>query len=215
MMTTIALINPNSNTATTARMVALAQAAVPRASITGHTATRAPGMILTEGELIAAAPEVERIGHALRGVDGVIVSAFGDPGADALAAALPVPVTGLAQASFAAAARHGRFGVATTTPALVAAIDARAAQLGHGDRFVGTFTAGDVDPRQLMDDPDCLIDTLVRAVRMAVARGADAVCIGGGPLSGLADRIALKVPLIDAVTAAALDMKRQIQSRAT
>ncbi|MBU2958295.1 aspartate/glutamate racemase family protein [Paracoccus sp. 1_MG-2023] len=212
-MPKVALINPNSNPDTTLRMVALARTAVPGLLIKGHTATRSPRMIVTAHHLKAAAAEVEEIGARLTGIDGVIVSAYGDPGADALASRLTVPVTGLAKASFVAAARHGRFGVATTTPDLAAAIDARAAALGHGDRFVGTFVAGDADPLALMSDPDRLVATLARAVRMAMDAGAQAVCIGGGPLAGLGRMIGEGVPLIDPVTAAAIDMQAQIDAR--
>ena len=59
-----------------------------------------------------------------------------------------------------------------------------------------------------MDDPDALVAALAAAADRAVAAGARAVCIGGGPLAGLTGRIGSSVPLIDPVAAAARAMAR-------
>ena len=45
--------------------------------------------------------------------DAVLIGCFGDPGLMALRESSPVPVTGLAEASFIEAARHGRFAIVT------------------------------------------------------------------------------------------------------
>ncbi|PNB46275.1 hydantoin racemase, partial [Pseudomonas sp. FW305-130] len=78
----ILLINPNSLEATTAMMVAIAASAAGDGfDFIGATATRAPAMIVTPDALGAAAPEVEQIARAHRdSCDGIIVSAFGNPG---------------------------------------------------------------------------------------------------------------------------------------
>lgn len=63
--------------------------------------------------------------------DGVLISAFGDPGLDAMRPVCSCPVARIAEASMTEAARDGRrFGVATTTPALVDSIRKRAASYG-------------------------------------------------------------------------------------
>ena len=86
-------------------------------------------MILTTDELAAAAPAVVEIGLAgADRVDGAIIGAFGDP-ATALREQRSIPVVGIAEAAMLEAAEGGRrFGVATTTPALVEIIAERARQ---------------------------------------------------------------------------------------
>ena len=134
-MPRILLINANSSEATTAMMVGIARGVVPETiSVVGATATRSPPMIVTAEALAAAADEVIEIGMREAGaVAGVIVGAFGDPGLASLQRQLPIPVVGICQAAMLEAATDGRrFGVATTTPDLVAAIDQTGARLWGG-----------------------------------------------------------------------------------
>ena len=216
-MRPVILINPNTNVATTDMMVAVARKHAPELSFVGLTAREGPSLIVNEGQLDLAALQVEALAGEVAAMEpsGVIVSAFGDPGADALAARLSCPVTGIAEASFAAAAAFGRFAVATTTPDLVKRIEMRVSELGYGARYCGTYLTGGMDVQRLMDDTGRLDAELVRAIACAAQAGARAVCIGGGPLSGARDRIGARasLPLIDPVCAAADLMK--IRTRAT
>ena len=189
------LINPNSNRATTDMMVQIAQSAASGAvEVIGATARDSPMMIVDPAALAAAGPPVVEIGlGAGPDVSGIIVSAFGDPGLADLRRRAGVPVVGIAEAAMLAASAGGRrFGVATTTPRLVGAIDARVAALGLGSLYTGTrVTVGDADG--LVGDPAVLIEALGRVVGMCVAGdGAEAVIIGGGPLG---DAAAALVPL--------------------
>jgi Asp/Glu/hydantoin racemase len=163
-------------------------------------------MIVNETELRAAAHEVERtwrdtaVPHA-----GVIVSAYGDPGVALLRqAGAATPVVGICEASMLDAAEGGRrFGVATVTPDLVDAIDAKARELGLGDLYTGVcLTPG--DPRELASDPQALEEALARAVVACIDKGAQAVIIGGGPLGQAAVSLAprFEVPVIAPITAA-------------
>ncbi|TGN86719.1 aspartate/glutamate racemase family protein [Bradyrhizobium yuanmingense] len=181
----ILLINPNSNEATTTMMVAIARsAAADGFDIVGATATRAPTMIVSADALEAAALEVEEIAR-LRGdeCDGVIVSAFGDPGLTGIKAAMKLTAVGIGESAMLEAAGNGRrFGVATTTPLLKAKIDALPDTLGLRARYTGTRLA-DGDPQELMRDPAQLRAALAGAVEACIVRdGAEAVIIGGGPL---------------------------------
>lgn len=204
-MTRLLLLNPNTSAATTAAMVAIAQAAAPEGvGITGATAATGVPLITDEGSLALAADAVCALAAGLDpdGWDGVIVAAFGDPGIDALRARLSVPVTGIGEAGLAEAARDGRrFSVVTTTPLLAAAI-ARAASRHAGFRGV-RLTPG--DPAALTADPAALRAALERCCSDAVGLdGAEAVVIGGGPLAAAARVIAprLAVPVIEPVPAA-------------
>jgi Asp/Glu/hydantoin racemase len=187
------LINPNTSRATTGQMAAIARTiAPPGVDIIGITAPRGVLMILTADELVAAAPVVVEIGISeAADVDGIIVGAFGDPGLAVLRQRVAVPVVGIAEAAILEAAAEGRrFGVATTTPALIAVIAERVCELGVAELYTGIrLTPG--DPMALVTDPPLLIEALAEAVRESIEQdGAEAVIIGGGPLGQAAIALA-------------------------
>lgn len=206
-MPNILLINPNSSQVTTDMMVRIAQADAPAGyTVIGITANGGPSMIVNETELQAAAIEVE---HVWRGAGesyaGVIISAFGDPGVEQVRALSgDTPVVGICEASMLEAAEGGRrFGVATVTPDLVNAIDAKAHQLDLDALYTGVqLTPG--DPRALTAQPQTLEDALATATRECLNQGAQAVIIGGGPLGQAAVRLAqrFEMPLIAPISAA-------------
>jgi allantoin racemase len=201
----IALINPNTNAATTTAMADIARTAAGDVVIDAITAPFGSPLITTPSELSQGAAAVEAVCAALpAGYDGVIVAAFGDPGLEAARARLGIPVTGLAEAGLLAAAAHGRFSVATTTPALVASIERLAERYGCAEALASVrLTPG--DPTVTMGDPARLLAALEQACRTAIAEdGAQAIVIGGGPLAvaarGLRPR--LPVPVIEPIPAA-------------
>jgi allantoin racemase len=206
-MTHILLINPNTSEATTAEMVAIANAIAPQGTeVSGATARHGPKMILRTEELRAAVPEVIDIGLAAAGdIDGIIIGAFGDPGVAQLRRQVSVPVIGIAEASMQEAAHGGRrFGIATTTSALVEIIAAYTARLGLADLYAGIrLTAG--NPLALVADPPRLVEALAEAARHSIeCDGAEAVVIGGGPLGRAAMAVAERfvTPIIAPVPAA-------------
>jgi allantoin racemase len=185
----ILLINPNSNKATTEMMVQIAQSAAPDdIEIVGATAPRSPLMIIDPAALAASAPQVVEIGLSQdKEVSGIIISAFGDPGWAELRRQAKVPVVGIAEAAMLAASDKGRrFAVATTTPELVASIDARAAELGLAKLYTGTRVTTE-DPNKLVAEPGRLVEALREVVSTCIERDkAEAVIIGGGPLGNAA-----------------------------
>jgi hypothetical protein len=75
----------------------------------------------------------------------------------------------VAEAAMLAVPDKGRrFGVATTTPMLVASIDARAAEIGLAKLYTGTRVTTE-DPNALVDDPARLVEAL-RQVRLDLHR---------------------------------------------
>jgi Asp/Glu/hydantoin racemase len=168
-MTRILLINPNTSETTTAQMAAIAASEAPRGTeVIGATARRGAPMILTAEELAFAASEVLEIGlAAARDVDGIIIGAFGDPGLAALRQRAGVPVVGIAEAAMLEAAEgNRRFGVATTTPALIEVIAERAHELGLAERYTGIrLTSG--DPMALVADPSLGQAAIAIAARFA------------------------------------------------
>lgn len=215
------LINPNTNTVTTSLMVGIARGAAPAdVQVDGLTVSQGSPLI-TKPEMLrrAAWSVAQTLGAAdLRGVSGVIVAAFGDPGLLQARATCACPVTGIAEAGMAEAALGGRrFAVVTTTPDLSGPIAATAAAYGHAQQFAGVvLTAG--DPARVMADPDRLTEALHDACRRALDDlGAEAIVIGGGPLARAARTLAalLACPVIEPVPAAVrLAVKRAGEGQA-
>jgi len=213
----ILLINPNTSRSTTQMMVDIARATLADdLEIRGLTMARGVPMIVEEADLRAAGDAVGAMdlpspGPAGADVRGVIVGAFGDPGADALRRRLAVPVVGIGEAAMREAAQHGRrFGIATTTPLLAPSIEANVRRHGLEASFSGVrFTRG--DPRMLGLDPAALETMLADAVQACVdADGAQAVVIGGGPLGNAAEALSrrLAIPVISPVPAACRSLLR-------
>jgi Asp/Glu/hydantoin racemase len=183
-------------------MCAIAARHLP--DVQGWTAPQGADLIQTPALLAQAAHQIAQL-QPPEGCCGVIVSAFGDPGAARLAARLTIPVIGIGAAAAQAAGHGGRsFAVATTTPQLVDSINAlMTAHAGQG-RYVGCFlTNGPV--MTVMNDPALLDRELLHAAQQAARAGAQAVIIGGGPLAEAALRIAplCPVPLIQPIVEAA------------
>ena len=192
-MTSILLINPNTSAHSTEMMLAVARPLLPAGvALRGIGAARGAPMILDEAALAEAEVEVVRIGWAERGgSDAVIVAAFGNPGADKLRKLLPVPVLGIGEAAMREASAGGRrFGIATTTPGLVRSIEAGVRRLGLDDGFTGVRVPTDRDPLALAANPADQDDELALAATLCIELdGAEAVVIGGGPLSDTATRL--------------------------
>ncbi|WP_162583489.1 aspartate/glutamate racemase family protein [Variovorax sp. PBS-H4] len=137
--------------------------------------------------------------------DAVLIGCFGDPGLFALRETCGLPVGGLAQAAFSAAAAHGRFAVVTGGERWGPMLERLALALGHAHSLAGIHTVAQ-SGAELAADPAGAHALLADACLEAVARfGADAVILGGAGLAGLAAAIApgLPVPLIDSVSAGA------------
>lgn len=215
----VLLINPNSLEVTTAMMVAIAKSAAgDDFDIIGATATRAPTMIVSAEALDAAALEVEEIAQANQeSCDGIIVSAFGDPGLAGIKASMTLPAVGIGESAMLDAGENGRrFGVATTTPLLGAKIDALPEALGLRSQYTGTRFA-DGDPQALMRDPARLRAALAGAVEACITQdGAEAVIIGGGPLGEAARELQpmFTVPVIAPIPSAVRRIIRLVTERA-
>lgn len=216
-MAQVWLMNPNTTRATTDAMVRIASRTLmpdPDTdwTVVGWTAPEGPGIITSPDTLDAAARHVT--GAVFDPAPtGIIVAAFGDPGRDALAARLAVPVIGIGAAAARAAGQGGRrFAVVTTTPHLGARIDALMTANAGAGRYLGCcFARGDT--AALMADPRALDAALLEACVRASDIGAEAVIIGGGPLGEAADRLAPQspVPLIAPITEAARWMRARLR----
>ena len=208
-MKRIVLVNPNMSAALTTLMVEIARECAPdNLQIEGLTGSFGASLITCDAELDEAADAVRALAPELaRRADAVIVSAFGDPGADELGRSLRRPVVGIAEAGMRAAAANGRrFAVVTHTGRLVRRMAWRAEEVGVGTHCVGVL-ATEGDPIALMAAPAELESGLLALARRAVAElGAEAIVIGGGPLgrSAIALRGKVGVPVIEPIPEAVL-----------
>jgi allantoin racemase len=191
-MTTILVINPNTSARTTEMMVSVAQPLVPSGfNIVGVSAAHGVPMIVNEFDLAASIIEVVRIGREkASGVGAIMVAAFGSSGADILRQTVRIPVIGIGEAAIMeAAAGERRFGIATTTPALVGSIEAGVRKLSLERNFTGVRLP-DGDPLTLAASPAKQDAALIKASADCIELdGAEAVVIGGGPLSASAARL--------------------------
>ncbi len=205
----ILLANPNANPVTTAAMCAIA--APWLADLQGWTAPTGPQVIVTPDQLDRAADGIAAL-HPPAACRGVIVAAFGDPGADRLAARLAVPVIGIGPQPRGRRRRGARLCGRDHHPC-PAGPDRRA------DAGAARPLSGLSHDRQpdVMRDPDALDHALLDAVMRAAAAGAEAVIIGGGPLAQAAVRLAplSPVPLIQPVPEAARAMARLLPAEVT
>jgi allantoin racemase len=206
-MRRILLINPNSSAATTEMMVRIAQeAAAGACDVAGATVRRAPPMIFEPDALALAADEVVEIAVSNDGkYDGFIVAAFGDPGLAQVRERCRTPAVGIAESSIREASAGGRrFGIATTTPALKAAIEQHVILLGLSAQYTGLRITS-AEPTALVKDKDRLRDALADAVHQCVDHDrAQAVIIGGGPLGEAARELEpmFSIPIIPPIPAA-------------
>ncbi|WP_417331311.1 aspartate/glutamate racemase family protein [Halomonas cupida] len=218
----IVLINPNSNAEATRSMAELARLETEGvATVIERSNTDAPALLTTPQDMIDAAPGVVAIGVEAAGderVAAIIVSAFSDPGLEELREEVDIPVFGIGEEVFHEAARGDReFGIVTVTPdeALIESFRQKAASLGYEHLYRGVrVTPG--DPTQLVQSPEALDAALAEAVQASIEEdGAQAVIMGGGPLSASALRLQprFEVPLVVAVNAAARAAVAAIQDK--
>ncbi|MGG5885698.1 aspartate/glutamate racemase family protein [Falsiroseomonas sp. HC035] len=201
------VVNSNTTDSVTARIGAAARAAASTGTVV--QAISAPfglPLIVSRADWLVAGPATLAALAAHRGhYDAAIIACFGDPGLDAAKELLDVPVLGISEAAFHAAAMLGRrFGVVSFTTALRPMFEDCLAHHGLGARCAG-FRMGPAfagDPGLVAEER---AELLVELCRQSVEQdGAEAVILAGGPLAGLAPVIAhrVQVPLVDGTAAA-------------
>jgi Asp/Glu/hydantoin racemase len=212
----VLVVNPNTSQGVTDRIAAAAQAvAAPGEQITTVSAAFGPPLIVTDTDAAEATAGVLRAisRHiAAEGApDGIVLASFGDTGAAEVRAALPaVPVIGIAEAAFAKArSLGGPMAIVTFAPEVAPPLRAKAEQHGLGDRLARVATLpGPLDcaPAEIADH---LAEPLTALCLDCASDGMASIVLGGGPLAGLAARIAplCPVPVIDGTVEAILHLR--------
>jgi Asp/Glu/hydantoin racemase len=141
--------------------------------------------------------------HGEASYDAVLIACFGDPGLLALRQICPVPVTGLAEASFLEASRRGRFGIVTGGAAWAPMLARLGHSLGYRAALAEIHTVA-ATGAELARDPVAAQAVLSNACKTVVAdSGVASVILGGAGLVGLARAVQrlVPVPVIDSVAA--------------
>jgi Asp/Glu/hydantoin racemase len=201
------VINSNTTEAVTARIEAEARlAAAPGTVVEAVTAPFGLPLIVTRADWqVAGTATLAALGARAGHYDAAIIACFGDPGLDAAKMLAGVPVLGISEAAFHAASMLGkRFGVVSFTrdlqPMFEMCLDmhglrGRCAGFRMGPSFAG-------DPGRVAEEAEPLVRRLV--AEAVEHDGAEAVIVAGGPLAGVARRLAPEspVPLVDGTAAA-------------
>jgi allantoin racemase len=194
----ILLLNPNTTTSITERMVAYAGDVTNRAAtfvpVNGKFGARY--ISSRAASAIAAHAALDTMAGAVEGCDAVYLACFGDPGLAALKELSPVPVVGMAEASCIEAARDGRrFAIVTGGVLWKPMLEEFVATLGLSSQLAAIRTVAPTGD-QIAADPDAALSQLSDAC-IACARDdrADVVILGGAALIALAQRIQPAVPV--------------------
>lgn len=203
----ILLANPNTTQGMTDQLHKVAcKAAAAETQVVSITAARGVPYIATRADaVVGAMVALEMLANNHASFDAAIIGAFGDPGLGGARELLTIPVVGLAEAGLLSACFLGRsFSVVTFSPALVPWFEECIAWHGLEGRCASV--------RALNESFQSVIDVqrekeerLVELCNIAaVDDKADAIILGGAPLSGLAQTIKHRVaiPLVDCVVAA-------------
>jgi Asp/Glu/hydantoin racemase len=209
------IINPNTSQGVTSRIREAANAAaLPGDSFTTLCPAFGPDLIVTQADADCASRAVTETVKAYDApCDGIVLASFGNTGAEEVRALRPdIPVIGIASAAFAiAAALGGPFGIVTFGHSLVAGLRTKAEEAGLGGQLLGT-AAVDTDD---FGDPGTVQTRYAWEIGQLCSqmhlRGASCIVMGGGPLAGMAARLAPEcaVPVIDG-TQGAINILRTV-----
>jgi Asp/Glu/hydantoin racemase len=201
------IVNPNTSAHVTDVIAREARrVASPGTEVIAVTARFGASYIETHGEAaVAAHATLEALAGHSTGCNAAIIAAFTDPGIDGAREILDVPVVGIAQAAMATASLLGsRFSLVSVSRRMVPLFRACVDRYGMGSRLA-SIRMLDVP---LADIATVQVDLEARIVelchRAADEDGADVVILAGGPLAGLASRVAGRIaaPVVDGTTSA-------------
>jgi Asp/Glu/hydantoin racemase len=197
-MRRILLINANTSSEITDRLVGMGNAIAPEGvRFVGATARFGARYIASRAaSAIGAHAALDCYAEHGAGADAVLLGCFGDPGLDALKEVAPVPVLGLAEvAAQAALAIAPRFGVVTGGAAWGPMLQEFFAGRGQAAALAGVRTVAPTGG-EMARDPEGAAALLAAACRACAEQdGAGVVILGGAGLAGFAARIAHRVPV--------------------
>ena len=203
----LGLLNPNTDPGHTEAMAGVAREVLPEGSeVLAASPERGPASIESAADAVVAAAEMLPLLRSLPPQDAYLIACFGDPGLDAARELTDAPVVGIGEAAFRAACLVAtRFGVVTTLPRGVPAIEDAARRYGVAERLVAV-EALDIPVSEQGGDHPATTDAIVAAAGRLVERHAEAVVLACGGMADVAATVQQRTgtPVCDGVAFGAL-----------
>jgi len=202
----ILVVNPNTTTSMTDKAIKVAKmVARSDTEIIGDTSANGPASI--QGFLDAAecVPGLLAAVKRHKGVDAIIIACFDDTGLDAVRCMVDVPVIGIGEAAFHAAAFvSNKFSVVTTLSRSVPGLENNLQRYGLAQKCVGV-RATDIPVLELEDEDRGFLTTIKTEINMAITEDhAEAIVLGCAGMADLMQELSeeFDCPVIDGITAA-------------
>ncbi|GHH02521.1 aspartate/glutamate racemase family protein [Pseudodonghicola xiamenensis] len=204
----LTVINPNSTVSMTEKIATAARAVVgPEVEIIGVTCHDSPPAIETPEDDEAAVPHVIAAVKAAEtsGADACIIACFDDPGLAEARAAVSIPVVGIGEAAFHAAALLGRpWSVVTTTATAVPGMQKNVIDYGL-EANCAKVRACNIRVLDLEEPGSAARDKVSAEIGTAIAEdGAGTVTLGCAGMADLAASLSAEhgITVIDGVSVA-------------
>ncbi len=198
------VINPNTSHEMTADIRATAERVFqpPWSCVVAH-APAGPESLESWRDYHLASVSVLPLLQRHADVDGIVLACFGDPGLYLLKEIAPVPVIGIAEAAMSLALLlGGQFGILAGMRRAVTLMDSMVRTYGLEARYAGTVS---LDMRVLDFEAHRAetLDTLERAGRALIERGADVLLLGCAGLTAFTRDLEARIPvtIVDPVEA--------------
>lgn len=200
------LINPNTTASMTQKAaIAARKVARPDTEIIAANPSQGPYSIEGFYDVALCLPGLLAEAAKHRDIDGVIVACFDDTGVDAMRCLLDVPVVGIGEAGYHAAAMVAyRFSVVTTLSRSVAGLSDNLKRYGLWEKCA-SIRATDIPVLKLEEgDPACL-DQIRSEIAAAIEHDkAEAIVLGCAGMADLMQQLSKEfgIPVIDGVSCA-------------
>ena len=204
----LALINPNTDAGHTAAMGEGGRGhAARRLRGDGGLARPCPSSIESAVDSAVAAAEVVSLMRSLPAHDACLIACFGEPGLDAARELTDAPVVGMGEAAMRAAALvSARFGVITTLPRGIPAIEAALDRQGLRGRCAGVVPLDIPVAEQGGEHPETTAAIVAAGRRLVEQKRAEALVLACGGMADVAERVTagVGVPVCDGVAFGAM-----------
>jgi allantoin racemase len=200
------LINPNTTASMTRKAaVAARRVARPDTEIIATNSRSGPPSIEGFYDVAACLPGLLEEARRHRDVDAVIIACFDDTGLDAMRCLFDVPVIGIGEAGYHAAAMVAhRFSVVTTLSRSVAGISDNLARYGLAARCA-SVRATDIPVLKLEEGDPASLDQIRAEIAAAISQDkAEAIVLGCAGMADLMQQLSTEfgIPVIDGVACA-------------
>ncbi len=200
------LINPNTTRSMTRKAeVAARRVARPDTEIIATNSREGPYSIEGYYDVAACLPGLLQEARLHRDVDAVVIACFDDTGLDAMRCLFDVPVIGIGEAGYHAAAMLShRFSVVTTLSRSVAGIADNLKRYGL-EAKCASIRATDIPVLKLEEGDPASLDQIRAEIGVAIAQDrAEAVVLGCAGMADLMQQLSdeFGIPMIDGISCA-------------